>query len=218
MDESLAGAGAPWPARSDAPPVVPGEPAELARLAGEVPLAPRVWIPAEAEEAFYRLNHLPPRLRELFAPIASRDPDEDDVEEIAPLARELLARHVLLDTWVDAFYDAVAPLAERVRVRRAGTPGRTAARGRPALLALRAVWAEAWSDAAVTARLRATGSVALGAAPVLIHDAEDVPAGPELTARVAEILGAPRAVATRSDGAVTRLGSAARPGEAAAES
>jgi hypothetical protein len=216
MDESLTGAGAPWPARADAPPAVPGEAAELARLADEVPLAPRVWIPAEAEEAFYRLNHLPPRLRELFAPIASRDPDEDDIEEIAPVARELLARHALLDTWVDAFYEAVAPLAGHVRIRRLGTPGRTAARGRPALLALRAVWAEAWTDAAVTARLRATGSVALDAAPVLVHDAEDAPAAPELASRVAEILGRPTAVTTRSDGAVTRLGSAARPGEATA--
>jgi hypothetical protein len=218
MDESLTGAGAPWPARADAPPAVPGEAAELARLAGEVRLAPRVWIPAEAEEAFYRLNHLPPRLRELFAPIASRDPDEDDVEEVAPQAREMLARHALLDTWVDAFYDALAPLAGRVRVRRPGTPGRTAAKGRPALLALRAVWAEAWTDAAVTERLRATGSVALTAAPVLIHDADDAPAAPELSARVARILGAPTTVAARSDGAVTRLGSAARPGEATARS
>ena len=218
MDESLTGAGAPWPARSDAPPAMPGEAAELARLAGEVPLAPRVWIPAEAEEAFYRLNHLPPRLRELFAPIASRDPDEDDIEDIAPAARDLLARHALLDSWVDAFYDAVAPLPDRVRVRRPGTPGRTAARGRPALLALRAVWAEAWSDAAVTARLRATGSVALDAAPVLIHDAEDASAAPELAARVAEVLGTPTAVAARDDGAVTRLGSAARPVGGGAES
>jgi hypothetical protein len=211
MDGHLAGVGAPWPARSDAPPDLPGEPAELARLAGEVALAPRVWIPAEAEEAFYRLNRLPPRLRDLFAPVEGHDPDEDDVEEIAPAARALLAEHALLDAWVDAFYEALAPLSDRVRVRRPGTPGRTAARGRPALLAVRAVWAEAWSDEAVLARLRATGGVALAAGPLLVHDADDAPAPPALAARVAELLGEPRAVAARPDGAITRLGSAARP-------
>jgi hypothetical protein len=213
MDDHLAGTGAPWSARRDAPPAVPGEAAELARLAGEVPLAPRVWIPAEAEEAFYRLNRLPPRLRELFGPVESHDPDEDDVEELAPRARALLAEHVLLDAWVDAFYEAIATLGERVRIRRPGSPGRTATRGRPALLAVRAVWAEAWSDAAVLARLRATGRVALAAAPLMVHDAEDAPAPPALAARVADLLGGPRAVAVRPDGSVTRLGSAARPSQ-----
>lgn len=207
----LSGTGPPWPASAGAPPAVPGEPAELAALAAELPLAPRVWIPAEAEEAFYRLNHLPPRLAALFASVASHDPDEDDVEELAPAARALLSGHALLDAWVDAFYERTSELGERLRVRRPGAAGRTAAAGRPALLALRRTWAEAWTDEAVLARLRARGSVALDAAPTLVQAADDVPAPPELAARVADILGGPRAAFCLPDGRLTRLGSATRP-------
>lgn len=207
----LSGTGPPWPASDAAPPAIAGEPAELAALAEELPLAPRVWIPAEAEEAFYRLNHLPPRLAALFEGVASHDPDEDDVEEIAPAARALLAGHALLDAWVDAFYDETSKLGDRLRVRRPGAPGRTAAAGRPALLALRRVWAEAWRDEAVLARLRARGSVALDAAPIVVQAADDAPAPTELAARVAEILGEPRAAFCLPDGRLTRLGSATRP-------
>lgn len=199
------GLGLPWPPSDGAPPPLPGEPSELAVLAGVVPLAPRVWIPAEAEEAFYRLNHLPPRLAALFVDVASTDPDEDDIEEIAPLARALVTSHVLLDTWVDAFYEAARTLGERLEVRRPGAGGPRASRGRPALLALRAVWAEAWSDEAVTARLRATGSVALDARPAIVHAAGDVPASATLAATVAETLGGPREVRALPDGRVTRV-------------
>ena len=197
--------GLPWPPSDGPPPAHPGEPAELAVLAGVVPLAPRVWIPATAEEAFYRLNHLPPRLAELFRDVASTDPDEDDIEEIAPHARALVTSHVLLDTWVDAFYEATRPLGERLEVRRPGAAGPRASRGRPALLALRAVWAEAWSDEAVTARLRATGTVALEARPAIVHAAGDVPASPALAEAVAEALCGPREVWALPDGRVTRL-------------
>ena len=207
----LTGTGPPWPASAEPPPTYPGEPAELAALAGELPLAPRVWVPAEAEEAFYRLNHLPPRLTALFADVASSDPDEDDVEELIPAARALLAGHALLDEWVDAFYERTGVLGERLRIRRPGAPGRTAAAGRPALLALRRTWAEAWSDEAVLARLRASGSVALDAAPMIVQAAGDAPAPPELAARVAAILGGPRAAFCLPDGRLTRLGSATRP-------
>ncbi len=211
MDDALLDAARPWPPRADAPPAVPGEAAELAALADAVPLAPRVWIPAAAEEAFYRLNHLPTRLAAIFEGVASHDPDEDDVEELGPEARALLAQHVLLDEWVDAFYETTLRLGERLRVRRPGSPGRTAARGRSALLALRTVWAEAWSDAAILARLRASGSVALPARPLLVHAAEDAPASPELRARVAAVLGGPREVRALAGGEVSRIGSAARP-------
>jgi hypothetical protein len=212
----LSGTGPPWPASDGPPPELPGEPAELAALAAELPLAPRVWIPAEAEEAFYRLNHLPPRLAALFEGVASHDPDEDDVEDLAPAARALLAGHALLDEWVDAFYEPTSELGDRLRVRRPGATGRTGAAGRPALLALRRTWAEAWSDEAVLARLRASGSVALDAAPVLVHAADDAPAPPELASRVAEILGGPRAAFCLPDGRLTRLGSATRPESAPA--
>ncbi len=195
----------PWPPSDGPPPRWPGEPADLADLVGVVPLAERVWIPAAAEETFYRLNHLPPRLTALFADVASTDPDEDDVDEIAPRARALVASHVLLDDWVDAFYEATRPLAERLEVRRPGAAGRRASRGRPALLALRAVWGEAWSDDAVTRRLRATGSVALDARPIIVHAAGDAPADRALATRIADALGGPRDVRVLPDGRVTRV-------------
>lgn len=209
MDD-LGGTGRPLAASSAAPPDLPGEAEDLAALYGTVPLAPRVWIPAAAEAAFYRLNQLPSRLAELFASVASHDPDEDDIEELAPRARSLVAGHALLDAWVDAFYDETSVLGERLRVRRLGASGREAARGRPALLAVRAVWAEAWSDRAIVARLRASGSVAIEPAPTLVHAGNDGPAADDVRALVASVLGEPKEVAALPDGSVTRVGPAAR--------
>lgn len=195
-----------------------GEAAELAGLAeAGLDLAPMVWIPPDAEEAFYRLNGLPSRLAAVFEGVASHDPDEDDVEELAPQARALLGQHALLDAWVDAFYEAVGDLPARLRVRRPGDAGREAARGRPALLALRATWADDWSDDAVLARLRATGSVALEAAPVLLHGSDDDEADDARTARVQEALGVERRVRIDADGRIVRLGSATRPRSGGAE-
>lgn len=193
------------------PPPVPGEAEALARLAeAGVPLAPMVWVPPAAEEGFYRWNHLPARLVALFDGVASHDPDEDDVEDRAAEARALLTRHVMLDVWVDDLYEATRSLPTRVRVRRPGAPGRIAARGRPTLLALRAIWAEDWSDEAVLARLRATGSVALSEAPVLVHDANEHAPSAATAARIAEAHGDPLDALVDGDGRVTRVGSAAR--------
>lgn len=155
---------------------VPGEARALAaaRAAG-LPVAPVIVVPPGAETAFYRLNGLPPRLAKLFYGVASRDPDEDDVEAQIPAAQALVAAHALADSWVDAFYDALPALPARVTVRRPdlpadGTPdGASVLRGRPALLALRRLWAAAWSFEAVLARLRRTGAVAIAAQPVLLH-------------------------------------------------
>lgn len=211
MDSELLPA-RPFALGDGGPPPVPGEAARLARLArAGLALAPTTWIPAEAEEGFYRWNHLPARLAALFAPVASRDPDEDDVEDLAEDARALLARHAMLDAWVDDFYDAIAGLPSPVRVRRPDDGGRVAARGRPALLALRAVWADAWSDAAVLGRLRATGSVALAEGPALVQGADDRAAPGELASRVAAVLGARVEVRVDGGGRIVRLGSAARP-------
>lgn len=141
----------------------------LRALGDAIVLAPRVWIPAEAEEAFYRLNHLDDRLASLFGDTANEDPDEDEIEERAPAARRLIASHVLLDSWVDAFYDACRRLGTRVRVRRPGRVGRSALNGRPALLALRATWSASWSDEAIVARLRSGGSLRADPRPIVVH-------------------------------------------------
>ncbi len=141
--------------------------------AASAPLAPRVWVPASVEAAFYRLNQLPPRLDALFAGVAGPDPDEDDVEDLAPEARALIAEHALMDLFVEAFYEALAPLPARVRVRRLGAAGRVAPRGRPALLALRAAWADDFGDEAILRRLRAGGALTPPPRPTVVH-ADDV--------------------------------------------
>ncbi|MDZ7800352.1 MAG: hypothetical protein U5K81_06120 [Trueperaceae bacterium] len=188
------------------PPAVAGEPAELAALAaGGLPLAPILWVPAAAEATFYRLNGLPHRLEALFETLDPVDPDEDDVEELAPRARALLREHVVLDTWIDAFYDRLERFPSPVRVRRPGTAGRVEPRGRPALLALRATWADAWSDDRVLARARATGSVHATPAPVLVQAADDAPASPDVSARAEAILGERREVRVLAGGGITRV-------------
>lgn len=195
----------------DGPPPVPGEPADLAAVAAAgLPVASAVWVPAAAEEAFYALNRLPPRLVELFDDVDPWDPDEDDIEERSPLARALLARHVLLDDWIDAFYEQLAGLPSSVRVRRPDSEGRVCTRGRPALLALRATWADDWRDDEVLARLRASGSVAVEAGPVFVQDAADAPAPAALARRVEGIVGGPREVYALADGSITRAESATR--------
>lgn len=176
----------------------------LASLALPLRLAPRVWIPAAAEEAFYRLNHLDARLLDMFGDTVGPDPDEDDIEEIAPEVRRLVADHVVLDLWVDAFYDACRPLGPRLRIRRPGDVGSVAANGRPALLALRAAWAAPWSDEAIVARLRSGGDLRAASRPLVVH-AVDRAAETELTDAVQRQVGSGWRPYVDSDGEVTRL-------------
>jgi len=180
------------------------ERAALAKVEGVVPLAERVVVPAGVEAAFYRLNQLPGQLGDVFRGLVSRDPDEDDVEDVAPEARALLARHVLDDVFVEAFYEASSQLPERVRVRRLGREGTLALRGRPALLALRAAWAEAWTDDAIVARLRETGELMPAPRAVVVHGA-DQPAPEAVVTQVAEALGAPPRIVTLVNGRVAQL-------------
>lgn len=165
--------GAPHPDRDVAGPAGRAEVEALRAAAATTPLAPRVWVPASVEAAFYRLNRLPPRLEALFDGVAGPDPDEDDVEDVAPEARALIAEHALMDLFVEAFYEVLRPLPAAVRVRRLGTAGRVAVRGRPALLALRATWADDFADEAIVRRLRAGGSVVPPARGTVVH-ADDV--------------------------------------------
>lgn len=182
------------------------ERASLEALHGVVRLARRVVVPAAAEAAFYRLNQLPGRLEALFGNVVSRDPDEDDVEELAPDARALIAQHVLDDVFVEAFYEACGGLTERVRVRRLGEAGDVALRGRPALLAMRAIWAEAWTDAAITERLRNTGELLPPPRAVIVHGADErAPDG--IVATVTQRLTEAPCIVTVVGGAVARLAS-----------
>ncbi len=194
---------------------------ELAALAAlaraGVPLAPMVVVPAAAEERFYRLNNLPARLLEIFADVDAADPDEDDVEEAAPEAVALVRQHYLLDEFIDAFYESVAALPDRVRVRRSahtgteGAPaggaedGEVAARGRPALLALKHAFQWDWGAAAVMRRIAASGSIALEARAVVLQPAEDRPAPEVLLRRAAEVLGRPVRLWVAEGGGVSRV-------------
>lgn len=149
-----------------------------------VALTPMVVVPVAVEARFYALNNLPERLQRLFDGVDLDDPDEDDLEELAPEAGALVLAHALLDEEIERLYDAFATLPEAVQVRRAGSDGRTARRGRPALLALKRLWAEAWTVERIAARLRAGQGLAPEPAAVLVHDAalerarEHVPFGP----------------------------------------
>ena len=157
------------------PPFDAGDTCELgwllrAERAG-VPVAPMLVVPVAVEKAFYQLNNLPARLRLLFDGVASDDPDEDDIEELVPEAMALVLEHALLEEVVEAVYQASEGLPERVVVRRAGSPGRHARRGRDVLLALKRTWAEDWTLDALVARLRAGHGLAPQPRAVLVHDA-----------------------------------------------
>lgn len=174
--------------------------AELARAG--LPLAAVVVVPAAVEERFYRLNNLPDRLMTAFANVDPANPDEDDVEEAVPLAEALIRQHYLLDEFIDAFYTATRSLPPELRVRRPEQDGETAARGRPALLALKHVYQRDWSFDAVWTRLKTRAGIALEARPVLVHGADDRAAPEPLALRAATALGRRVAVRVTADGRI----------------
>ena len=170
-------------------------------------LAPLRIVPAEVEETFYRTNNLPAQLSNLFEGLDLSNPDEDDIEELAPEAQALLKAHFLLDETIDLFYEGLSPLPSRVRVRRGGgnpeeEPGHTATRGRPALIALKNVWVEDWSFDALMARLEKRHSVALQARPVIVS-AVGLEPTPDLGERATEIIGREVTVFSEPDLGIT---------------
>ena len=173
----------------------------LQRLRDSLDIAPLLIVPAAAEEHFYRLNNLAGQLEALFEDVDLSDPDEDDLEELAPEAQSLFKRHFLLDEFIDLFYAGLRVLPSRVSVRRDGEAGQSALRGRPALIALKNVWAAAWTFEALTARLPAP-TLALNARPVIISPVGET-ASAEVTERVQAVIG--RAQVWTSGGGVLRL-------------
>jgi hypothetical protein len=137
-----------------------------------VPIAPMAIVTEAVERDFYRLAHLEPRVRAHFAAVDPRDPDEDDLEDLAPDVAAWVLDAALLVEVVEGFYEAQAGLSARVRVRRSGADGVIAVRGRPALVAVKRTWAADWSPAAIAARLSAGGGWMPRPAPVLVHDAD----------------------------------------------
>lgn len=137
-----------------------------------VPVTPMVVVPVAVETSFYALNNLAEQLRRLFDGVVSDDPDEDDLEELAPEAIALVRSHALLDEVIERLYESFAVLPTDVIVRRAGSAGSVTRRGRAALLELKRTWASEWEVAAIAARLRAGQGLAPRPSPLVVHDAD----------------------------------------------
>lgn len=153
-----------------------------------VPVAPMAVVTADVERDFYHLAQLEPRVRERFAGIDPRDPDEDDLEDLTPEVATWVLDAALLVEVVEGFYEALAGLPARVRVRRPGAVGTVAVRGRPALVAVKRTWAADWAPTAVAARLAAGGDWMPVPAPVLVH-AADVHPDPAAATAASRALG-----------------------------
>jgi hypothetical protein len=137
-----------------------------------VPVAPMAVVTDVVERDFYRLAQLGPRVASHFAHVDPRDPDEDDLEDLAPDVAAWVLDAALLVEVVEGFFEAQAGLPPRVRVRRPGSEGVLAVRGRPALVAVKRTWAAAWAPAAVKARVAAGGGWLPEPSPVLVHGAD----------------------------------------------
>ncbi|MDF1523909.1 MAG: hypothetical protein P1P87_13975, partial [Trueperaceae bacterium] len=127
------------PAHALDPDAQPASEFELAWLrraeAQGVPVAPMAVVAAAVEGDFYRLAGLEARVAARFADVDPVDPDEDDLEDLAPeVARWVLDAALLVEV-VEGFYEALSGLPSRVVVRRPGSEGRVSIRGRPALVA-----------------------------------------------------------------------------------
>jgi hypothetical protein len=158
-----------------------------------IAVADMVVVPAAAEERFYRLNNLAQQLMNLFVGVDPADPDEDDIEERAPEAQKLIRSHYVLDEFIDLFYDRLRRLPSQVEVRHpvfsADQAGQRATRGRPALLAIKTLWAQVWSFDNLMNRLAQDASFAPKAQAIVITGAGRQAADAELNARASQILG-----------------------------
>jgi hypothetical protein len=139
--------------------------------AGGLPVAPTVVVPAAAEEEFYRLNNLGGRIGVMFGRVDLRDPDDDDIDELAPEAERLVAAHFLLDEFIDRFYEASTDLPQLVRVRRPGESGEVTRKGRRSLLALKRAWSDDWGFERIWARLQGGAPLLPAPRPLLIQPA-----------------------------------------------
>ncbi len=169
-----------------------------------VPVTPMAVVPAQVEGDFYRWNNLPERIEALLAELDPGDPDEDDVEDLLPTAAAWVRDHALLDAVIDTFYAALGDLPSRLTVRRPGAPGVAASRGRPALIAVKRIWAEDWLLSPSLARVRGGRGWLPAPRPVLVH-AADLRADPAVAAAAARALGRPVAAWSDPEGRLARL-------------
>ncbi len=160
---------------------------------------------ASSQEDFYRYGNLVSQLSELFRKVDPADPDEDDLEELAPAAMALVTGSYLLDEVIDGFYETVNLLPEERRVRRPDSAGQEARGSRGSLLAVKRIWASDWSFESLEVRLRETGSFAVSARPVLVHAADDPCTDAALLDQVAAVLGQRARVWVVPGGSISRL-------------
>jgi hypothetical protein len=169
-----------------------------------VTIAPMAVVPARVEEDYYRWNQLRARVDALFAGVDPHDPDEDDLDDLAPVAATWVQGHALLDEVIDEFYAVLGELPERLTVRRPDAEGVAAGRGRPALLAVKRVWTAEWDPQRLVERAaRGEGWLPVPR-PVLVHAAEIAP--DERLADVAtDALGQPLLAWSDASGRLARL-------------
>jgi len=169
-----------------------------------VPVAPMAVVPPQVEADFYRWNNLPERITAWLAALHREDPDEDDLEDLLPTVAGWVRDHALLYAVVDTFYGALEGLPSRLVVRRPGAPGGEAVRGRPALIAVKRLWAEDWLLAPTLARARAGRGWLPAPRPVLLH-AADLRADPAVSVAAVRALGRPVAAWSDPEGRLARL-------------
>ncbi len=132
-------------------------------------VSPTLIVHASLEEHYYKLNNLPAQLSRLFKHVNLQNPDEDDIEELEPVALALFKKHFLLDEDIDKFYEALQTLGNKVCLRSPSKKGKSFSKGRPTLIALKEHWASNWTFNAIMDRLENNQSIAVEASPVLIQ-------------------------------------------------
>jgi hypothetical protein len=169
-----------------------------------IAITPMAVVPARVEADFYRWNHLRARVDDLFGGVDPRDPDEDDLDDLAPVAASWVQGHALLDEVIDDLYAVLGALPERLTVRRPDAGGVVAGRGRAALLAVKRVWTAEWEPQRLAERAaRGEGWLPVPR-PVLVHDADVVP-DERLASAATAALGRPLLAWSDAAGRVARL-------------
>ncbi len=166
-----------------------GELADLRALEADGMALALLVLPAAVEDSLYRFNNLPARLAALYAGVDPLDPDEDLLEEAEEEALALVSQAHLLDDVIDAVYEGLAPLPDRLIVRRPGEETGAAAVGRRgALLAMKALVQRDWTAEGVMLRLERHASVAVDAREFIVQP-QEAALDTGLTRRAAGVLG-----------------------------
>lgn len=170
-----------------------------------------VVVPPAAEAEFYRLNNLGDRLRLHFAGVKLSDPDDEDIEDLAPGAQSLVSGHFLLDEFIDRFYDAISGMPRELRVRRPGEDGLLVSGSRAGLLSVKGAWSADWAFEALWSRLSSGGPLVPAPRPLLLHPAPLEVLPSELSHDASALLGKSLRLMGHPESGISRI--VAAPGE-----